>query len=269
MPEYWFYVILGIVQGSAEWLPVSSEGMLTLIGLVFGLNFDEALRIAIWLHLGTVGAVLVKYRQEWLDILFNFDKPVPERKFVIWTTVGTAITGIPVKVLLLDVLDPQILTVAGYMIIGSALLLTSLLLYFSSKMENYELTNLESLSTRQQLLIGMTQGFTIIPGISRSGTTVSALLLFKTKNEDSFKGSFLMSVPAVLGATVLDTADIVFAGQSLPFNLVGVTIGITLAFLMGLLTIELLIRLAKKINFATFTFGLGILLLSIGVVILI
>ncbi|RMG24056.1 MAG: undecaprenyl-diphosphate phosphatase [Methanobacteriota archaeon] len=259
------YLFLGLIQGIGEWLPISSEGMLTIVGLAYGLDFSLALRIAIWMHIGTLFAVFVYYREEWKRILFDWTHSIPERRFLVLTTIGTAITGLPIKILLLDIIDPKLLTVLGYLLIGVSLLITSALIYYSRSMEENKILDLHDLSPGQEILIGMAQGFTIIPGISRSGTTVSALLLNKVNPEESFRGSFLMSVPAVLGGTFLDLLDILQApADNNSLSLMGLVFGIIVAFLGGLLTIQALLQFARKVNFALVTLILGILLIFIG-----
>ncbi len=265
MVPFLVYILLGLIQGIGEWLPISSEGMLTLVGLALGLDFSLSLRIAIWMHLGTLAAVIVYYRQEWKMIIFDWSQNYPERRFLVLTTLGTAITGLPIKVVLLDLLDPRLLTVFGYLIIGGALLVTSGLIYYSRSQEVTNGIDLNDLSAKQELAIGMAQGFTIIPGISRSGTTVSALLLARVDPEESFRGSFLMSVPAVLGGTLLDVIDIIQdPSSSGEINVAGLITGILIAFVGGILTIHLLIQVARRINFSKFTFFMGLLLIILG-----
>ncbi len=268
MIDFLFYVLLGVVQGIAEWLPVSSEGMLTLVGLAFGYDFSQSIRIAIWIHLGTLIAAVIYYFEDWKRILLDIRNSVPERNFLIITTIGTAVTGIPIKIWVLDALDADIMSVLGYLVIGIALLVTSALIYFSRKTFETNLKEIKDLSFFEQFLIGIAQGFTIIPGISRSGTTVSALLLEKVDSEESFRGSFLMSVPAVLGGVVLDIIDISQSTSNVSYNIGGIIIGILLAFIFGILTIHTLINFARKINFATFTFIFGVILIIIGLVLI-
>lgn len=265
MVPFFVYVLLGLIQGVGEWLPISSEGMLTLVGLALGIDFTLSLRIAIWMHLGTLAAVLVYYRTEWKAIFFDLSNKNPQRRFLILTTIGTAITGIPIKILLIDLLDPQLLTVFGYLIIGIALLITSALIQFSRSKGTENGKLLSQLTPKQELAIGMAQGFTIIPGISRSGTTVSALLLAKVDPEESFRGSFLMSVPAVLGGTILDLLDLIQEPSGTDsMNFFGMITGILFAFVSGIVTIHVLLQIARKINFAKFTFLMGSLLIILS-----
>ncbi len=266
----WFYILLGLIQGTAEWLPISSEGMLTVAQTSAGVDYLIAIRIAIWLHIGTLGAVMIVFREEWRRIFLVWDEHVPERKFVILTTIGTGIVGIPVKVFLVDLIGESA-TVVGwiYIQIGAALLITAVLLRYSRFKEGDE-KKIDDLPSWQQLLIGFSQGFTIIPGISRSGTTVSALLFSKVDGEESFRGSFLMSVPAVAGGVFLDIIGIIGDGGDLTsgLNFSLVALGIVVAFISGLATIKLLLNFARKLNFALVALSFGILLIVVGLFLL-
>ncbi len=266
----WFYILLGLIQGTVEWLPISSEGMLTVAQTSAGVDYLIAIRIAIWLHIGTLGAVMIVFREEWRRIFLVWDEHVPERKFVILTTIGTGIVGIPVKVFLVDLIGESA-TVVGwiYIQIGAALLITAVLLRYSRFKEGDE-KKIDDLPSWQQLLIGFSQGFTIIPGISRSGTTVSALLFSRVDGEESFRGSFLMSVPAVAGGVFLDIIGIIGDGGDLTsgLNFSLVALGIVVAFISGLATIKLLLNFARKLNFALVALSFGILLIVVGLFLL-
>ncbi len=274
MGEYvnniWFYILLGLIQGTVEWLPISSEGMLTVAQTSAGVDYLVAIRIAIWLHIGTLGAVMIVFREEWRRIFLVWDEHVPERKFVILTTIGTGIVGIPVKVFLVDLIGESA-TVVGwiYIQIGAALLVTAVLLRYSRFKEGDE-KKIDDLPSWQQLLIGFAQGFTIIPGISRSGTTVSALLFSRVDGEESFRGSFLMSVPAVAGGVFLDIIGILGDGGDLTsgLNFSLVALGIVVAFISGLATIKLLLNFARKLNFALVALSFGVLLILVGLFLL-
>ncbi len=266
----WFYILLGLIQGTVEWLPISSEGMLTVAQTSAGVDYLIAIRIAIWLHIGTLGAVMIVFREEWRRIFLVWDEHVPERKFVILTTIGTGIVGIPVKVFLVDLIGESA-TVVGwiYIQIGAAMLITAVLLRYSRFKEGDE-KKIDDLPSWQQLLIGFSQGFTIIPGISRSGTTVSALLFSRVDGEESFRGSFLMSVPAVAGGVFLDIIGIIGDGGDLTsgLNFSLVALGIVVAFISGLATIKLLLNFARKLNFALVALSFGILLIVVGLFLL-
>ncbi len=262
-----FYILLGIVQGILEWLPVSSEGQLVLIALWFDeLSADDALTLAFWLHLGTMTAVLLVYREEWKLVLdIRREDPEKLRQLLIVTTIATAVIGIPVKILILDAIDVQKVSVIIMWIISVSLIITGLLLHYSRKSRDLETysKSLADLTLKKQILIGAAQGFTIIPGISRSGTTVSAFLFSKQDPESSFRGSFLMSVPAALGSVVLDILFSIKDNKPLIGNLdaIGIFTAIIMAFIFGVFTMHALITVARKYNFAVITISFGIMIM--------
>lgn len=262
-----FYIILGILQGILEWLPVSSEGQLVLVSLWFSkITAEDALSLAFWLHIGTMLSVLYIYRDEWKLIIDpRKDDPEHLRRFLIITTIATGVIGIPVKILLLDVINVEVVSLIIMWVIAVSLIVTGILLHYSRKSRVYDdfSDNLADLSDRKSFLIGCAQGFTIIPGISRSGTTVSALLFAKQNTRSAFHGSFLMSVPAALGSVVLDILFAVLDGTPLLGNLepLGILVAIIMAFIFGLLTMHALLQVARKYNFSLITISFGLLII--------
>ena len=260
---FWILLIFALLQGILEWLPVSSEGQtMSLLITWIQIPPDAALQIALWLHLGTLFAVSVKYRKELVDYV-NWHKSEPElnawRRFLLISTIGTAVTGIPIYVILKKIsLDPSY---GEYvmLIIGIALLITALLLYLSKKFRRKLLPIIQR-NNWFYFIIGLCQGFSIIPGISRSGITMSALLLLGVTTEDSVKGSFLMSIPAVLGGVLLDIFTNLFNHENLfPYPWWQVLIAIAITFIVGYLTIESFLKVAQKYDFAIICLLLGII----------
>lgn len=260
-----YFIVMGIVQGILEWLPVSSEGVLLLIQNAWLYQSTLDLRLAIWLHLGTTLAVLIVYRKEWQRILFNYSEDVPERMYVILATIGTGVVGVPIEFFLTDLFDNPLITQVIYFIIGGALLITAALLFYSRAHADENIKPLNELSNWESFAMGCAQGLAIVPGISRSGTTVAALLLRKVEGEDAFRGSFLISVPAVLGATALDLLKVLLHPESTTtFNYFGAFIGIIFAFIFGIATIKILLYVARKIHFGYIAGLFGLLLIIIG-----
>jgi undecaprenyl-diphosphatase len=270
------YFVIGLVQGILEWIPVSSEGVLVLI---LPMLFNEEIvsnfiTIAVWMHLGTTASVIVYYREEWKKIILNWQENVVERTVIVWATIGTAITGLPIRLLLKGYIESNPASSAFvYLLIGFALLMTSGLLFYSNNInktklgnETIQLKGLEDFSKSKLLIIGLIHGFAIIPGISRSGLSVSSFLLFKARGEESFKGSFLISVPAVIGATIVEILLLfVREGPIQQFNFVGLGFAIVIAFIFGLLTIKILLEFARRFNFTALTFIFGIIVIIGGI----
>jgi len=199
--DYLSGLFLGALQGLLEWLPVSSSGqsMLVLLGL-FGLSAQAAFTYGIFFHLGTLFAVLLKYRIDWLKIL---DNP-PLTRFLAVTTAFTAASGLFAYYLL----KRSMSTFSGEALngfVGLLLVVTGLILYHMRR-RDFGTKDVSALSLSESAVVGLTQGFSVLPGISRSGATVAALALSDVRQDEALRLSFLMSVPAVAGAVAVEIA---------------------------------------------------------------
>lgn len=284
----WFILLFAVLQGVLEWLPVSSQGQtVSLLIAIVNLNQELAFQIAIWLHLGTLLAVLIKYRKEIFQYLNlkNKDLSVVQwRNFLIFSTLGTIVTGVPCF-LLVRYLIKDNTNFGEYvmLLIGIALIATAILLFYSERKKKqleaqaeeintensdkqgfFKYKEIENLSKLQMTVSGLFQGFSIIPGISRSGVTMSGLLFMGTKKEDAIKGSFLMSIPAVIGGFILDLTFTAIqvsqeGGTILPVDWWQLLIALAITAVVGYLTIELFLFIARKYNFSIICLILGIL----------
>ena len=297
-------ILLAIVQGLLEWLPVSSEGQIFLILNWFG-DPTNALSIALFLHLGTMLAVLVRFRKDFL-LLFNIklrkkkenenseeqieEQHTDEEKFaesekrrILWkflliATAGTAIIGVPLLLVIKYVLEEGALhfangRIAGgdilTLVIGVFLIATGIFILVSRrKTANktlYEMKNWE------MLVVGLAQGLAIIPGISRSGTTIGTMLIEGVNEEESLRGSFLLSIPAVIGGNILIIIIDLIRGEAsfegIPWY--GMILGVVISAIVGFVTIDLFLRLAKKVNFGWFCIAIGALALIITIIVII
>lgn len=254
---------MGIIQGVVEWIPISSEGQIVFVSVEFyNLSPDIALSIAIWLHLGTLLAVLAKYRDDWWKII-NYNNPDISglRSLIVYTTIGTAIVAIPIRLLIFSIIDNQYISSILIGLIGLALILTGILMKKSENMLGTKV--IDDLSIKEKIIIGMAQGLAIIPGVSRSGTTVSTFLMINVEKNESFKGSFIISAPAVLGAVLFDILLLVLDNSSITslLSIWGIIVSITFAFFIGYLTMGIIIKIVNKNDFSTVTLGFGIVLI--------
>jgi len=260
------YIILGITQGIFEWLPISSEGALFLINanLFNNTNLDLIIRQALFLHLGTFLAALIYFRtQVWklTKAIFNYKKSSTETKkvfnFLLITTIITAVLGLIILVGLKSL--EQYFELSGTIItfaIGLLLLFTGIIQIKASK-QNLKLKKSKDLQTKDSIALGLMQALAVLPGVSRSGTTVSTLLLKKFNDTTALKLSFLMSLPIVfLGNIVLAIEDVAITSYSL--------VGLLFSFIFGITTIHLLLKFSKKINFGYFVLIFAILVLLAG-----
>lgn len=241
-------LILAIIQGIAEWLPVSSSGHLAIVQKHFAA--ESPLFFDIALHIGTIFVVLITFRKDIVNILkafFKRDFKSEEGKtalFIIVGSIPTAVIGF--LLLYLDIIK---VLFSNLLIIGIALVVTGIFLYASGHEKNRkELNYLDS------FLIGIAQGVATIPGISRSGLTISTGLLRKVKREKVFKYSFLLSIPAVLGATAAAIAEehANLAVGSLDLSLT--VLGAITSFVVGYVALQLLQKIFMKQKFHLFAY---------------
>ncbi|MFB6115237.1 MAG: undecaprenyl-diphosphate phosphatase [Candidatus Nanohalobium sp.] len=261
-------VIIGIIQGVAEWLPISSEAVISLIMQNFmGRAPLESVNASVWLHTGTMIAALLYFRADFVRLTKEFFQELPNMpetyeeklrmntdsddwKMILFVAVVTAITaaiGGTIYVLGLK-------TVANYpklftALTGVALFVTGLTRLYE-KAEDREISDLNYGDT---VLTGLLQSFSILPGISRSGITSFALLYRDYKAEDAFKLSFIISVPAVAAANV---GLQIFSGFTVSTGLV---IASAVSMVVGYAMIEAVLRVAHRAEVAYICFALGLL----------
>jgi undecaprenyl-diphosphatase len=257
------YIILGIIQGITEWLPISSSGVLVLVMSNFlGItDVSFLLHAALFLHLGTFFAALVYFRKDAFNLiktLFSYNKAGREEKSIFnFILISTIITG-AIGLLILYLLDNANLELTGKTIsfaVGFLLLITGI---FQIKTKTRGLKKAVNLKRNDSIILGFMQGLSSLPGLSRSGITISTLLLKKFDDTSALRLSFLMSLPVVLlGNILLNLND--FSLTSAAFY------GLFVAFIFGLLTIHGMMKLSRKINFGWFVLIFA-LLMMLGVV---
>lgn len=244
-------VLLGIIQGITEWLPISSQGQ-TLLAMMNWLCIspEVALSYSLILHLGTMSAVIVKFRHELIGMLKNLDSNLT--RAMIITTLFGGITGLPLYLLIRETFTGgrEATIIIGVLLIATGLLLRS---------QRSGTKDIESITIPDMVLLGLAQGLAILPGISRSGTTITVLLMRNVRQDAALALSFMISVPAVLGAVIIDHSY-----AALP---IGTSATMLLAsFTAGYLTMDLLIKFARKINFSKFCIAMGLLTIMITVI---
>jgi len=222
------YLILGAVQGITEFFPVSSSAHFVIFQRILGIG-SGGLVFPIVLHLGTLLATILYFRRDILRMAFN-------KKQLFMIAVVTIVTGLiafPAKGLVEKMFASPRLASLALLITGVALILTGRLRAAGKK----------DVSLPDATLMGAAQGIAVLPGISRSGATISALLFRGIDRETCFKFSFVAGIPAVAGAALLDAGDITAAcGASGTFLLAG----FLSSFVCGLLTLVLLKRVIIK-----------------------
>ena len=233
----WMALILGVVQGVAEFLPISSSGHLSLLQYFFGLEEPDAL-YNILLHFATLIAVCVVYWQDIVDMVLEFFRGVA----ALASPRGGRERGNP----------PDGRRLVLLVILGTLPLF--LVLPFDDLVEGMGPKTVRTATVKDALLVGLAQGMATIPGLSRSGTTISAGMALGFERNFAVRYSFLLSLPAVLGATLLKVVKVAMEGNVdtglLPIYLAGMAV----AGVVGYFSIRLVKLLADKGKFGKFAY---------------
>lgn len=236
-------LILAIVQGITEWLPISSSGHLAIVQQHFGLK-ELPLIFDVSLHVGTLCVVAVAFRKDIIEIakaLYKRDFKSEEGKLALYIASGSIPTAL-IGFLFHDVFQ---FLFSCTLAVGVALIITGFILYFSKlRKDDKELGYLDS------LLIGIAQGVAIAPGISRSGITLSTGFLRKVKKEKVFRYSFLLSIPAIIGATAMESKDLV-VGE---LDITALLFGVIVSMIVGYVSLKLLLKIVLKEKFHLFAY---------------
>ena len=236
-------LILGLLQGLTEYLPVSSSGHLAIGSALFGIEGEESLSFTILVHIATVLSTLVILWKEiaWIfKGLFRFEMN-DETRYVLNIVVSMIPVGI-VGVFFKDTVEA--IFASGLLVVGCMLLLTALLLAFSYYAKPRQK---EKISLRDAFIIGLAQACAVMPGLSRSGRTIATGLLLGNKKEHLAQFSFLMVIPPILGEALLDALKMM-QGESLGGDIPAssLLIGFLAAFVSGCLACKWMINIVKK-----------------------
>ena len=247
-------IVAGVLQGVFEWIPVSSEGIVSFVlRNYFGRTFNEAFNISIFLHLGTVLSSIYYFRNDIKKIWttqtaqdFRFTS------FIFLATLLSFLVAGPLY-LIISIFETEI--GFGSFLIGSMLIITGLIQVFGKKLGKREY---QDIRIKDAWLPGVLQGFSIIPGISRSGVTLFGMLTNGFNVEAGFKASFLMAIPVVI------IADIFLGVVNNFFFRPEYLLGAAVSFFVGLFSIKALLSVSKKYNFGVICIILGLLSIIIG-----
>lgn len=262
-------IILGLAQGLAEFLPISSSGHLALIQYFFGISADNVLPFAVLLHLGTLVSVFIVYWKDIVELVVELVAVIkdiftgkglrinanPTRRLgfmIIVATIPTAVIGL----LFNDMFNAMYLSLIA---IGTGLLVTGTILVIAEKMGKSNKT-VKEMKFRHAVFVGVMQGIAICPGISRSGSTLFGGLITGLNREFAVKFAFLISIPSILGSVIMEAPDAFHAGMDIA--LIGPVIaGVVVSALSGLFAIKAMIKLVSNkrlIGFSIYTWALGI-----------
>lgn len=261
-------LIIGAIQGIGEWLPVSSEGLVLLIKANFFTNtgtLSEAIHYSLFLHFGTFLAALLYFRKKVWDLLktlFKYKRAKKEDKKILnFLILGTLVSGV-LGIIFLEIIKKITVDISAIaqvitIIIAIMLFITA---YLQLRVKNSGYKEEKDLRYFDGIMIGIVQAFAALPGLSRSGLTVSALLMSKFNKRSALQLSFLLSLPLVLAGNIVLNLD------KFNFNLNSL-IALLASFIFGWLTIKYLLKLAQKINFGYFVLFFAIITLLAALII--
>lgn len=260
-------VLYGIIQGLSEWLPISSEGIVSALLVATGSDAGDAVRLALVLHMGSALAAIIYFRKDVAGLFrhlpsFSLTGGSPEVKTIRFLGLATMISFI-VAYPLYRFLDLGALDLGVWFgLVGLALVVTGVIQVLQpgggARTE-------ADLGMADGVFIGILQGFAVVPGISRSGITIATLLFRDLDSEKALRLSFLLSIPVVLGA---QAAILVLDGMAglPPWDELLVSLLVTLV--VSLLTIDLFLRVARRIRFGWFLVCVGVLTVIPAILIL-
>lgn len=246
-------IILGIVQGLTEFLPISSSGHLVLAQSLLNIT-EPPLFFDVMLHLGTTLAVVVFFWRDIRDVLLaifgrdpslgrsSFKSKSSARMFFWYIIFGTILTAI-IALILKKTIEKAF---TDPLLVAIMLIITGVILWLSGRVGQRG----KLLNTSRAIIIGIAQGIAALPGISRSGSTISTALMLGVDGEQAARFSLLMSIPAILGAAILELNDV----QSVDISITMTLVGIGAAFIVGLIAIGFLVRILKRGHLSRFAY---------------
>jgi undecaprenyl-diphosphatase len=260
-----FAVLLGLVQGVSEWLPISSKTQLLFASsFLFSLPLAVAYAFGLFMEIGSLGSAIAYFRRDIWSIF-------KDRKLLVYllvVTAFTAIVGVPLYYLTDKVLTSNPYNVGIPMILLGLVLIGTGLYIRYSRTKPRLVAGLEEMKLKNYIIVGIAQGIAALPGVSRSGMTVSTMLLMGVKPDQAFRLSYLAYIPASLGAffvtLILSRSQVDTAIQVV--EPAGVLIAIVTAAIVGIFVISYLLKFAKTSRIYLIDFVLGSVALIVGII---
>jgi undecaprenyl-diphosphatase len=263
--DFFSIILLGLVQGITEWIPISSKTQVTLVYLHFlGGSPSLVIPILLYSHLGTLFAASIYFRKELKAIIevilsnpFNYRTyTLGKTGFIINALLFTGLVGLPILYLEKTIL-PSLNGTSIFVLMGIGLIITGIML-FSQRRPKFRRS--ECVDWKDGIFTGLLQGLSTLPGVSRAGTTSTALIWRSFDSESAFQLSFLLSIPSVVMAEIL---FYIFSPiGNLPFT-DGISLVIS-SFIFGYLSLDFILYFVKRINIAYLTMLLGLLILIVA-----
>ncbi|HLY15251.1 MAG TPA: undecaprenyl-diphosphate phosphatase [Candidatus Limnocylindrales bacterium] len=250
-------LVMGIVQGLTEFLPVSSSGHLVIVPALLGWTdpFINSLAFSVMLHLGTLVALLVYFRSDWLAIVPAGIAALRERSFgtdpnrrLAWLLLVSTIPAVIAGPILNDRLEAAVRTaddVAVALVIGAAIL-------WLADRVGRKVDGLEKITFPLAFVFGLAQSIALVPGISRAGITISAGLFAGLTREAAARFSFLMATPIIAGAGIFEARNLLSGDAGVPIQVGPLLVGMVAAVVAGLAAIALMLRYVRTRSYAIF-----------------
>jgi undecaprenyl-diphosphatase len=264
MDPVWAF-LLGLLQGVTEWLPISSSGWSVVFANGLGVHSVDALALAFFLHFGTLAAVLARMRSEVRDILVALPRfrTDPLVRYLLVTTAISLPVGLALVLTLEDAFaEREGGGVAVTVMVGVLLLVTGLVLRAAKDRQGER--RVDATNAGDWVLLGLAQGVAALPGISRSGMTVSALLVRRVDAAEALRLSFLMSIPVTIAVLAYELVR----GNVLDIGIASVIAGILGSFVLGYVTIDALLALSQRTRWDLFCLLFGAIAILAGYVLL-
>ncbi len=254
--EIWQAIVLGAVQGFAEFLPISSSGHLMLLQKWFGIQ-DNVLFYSIMLHIGTLIPVIIVL---WKEIIGLFKKPFNKFGLLVLATIPAGVVGIIFSLWV----DIDAFFYENIWILGITFLLTAGELIFSEyRCKKVQMLN--PINVKTSLIMGAGQAVGVVPGLSRSGTTISAGVLGKVEKTQNANFTFLMSIPIILAAALMEGVKLLTGDGAVNIDVLPLILGMLTAMICGYVAIKFMLAIIKKANYKWFS--LYLVLISISTVV--
>ncbi|MCL1804013.1 MAG: undecaprenyl-diphosphate phosphatase [Eubacteriaceae bacterium] len=265
-------IILGAIQGITEFLPVSSSGHLAVAQHFFGIS-EGSLAFSVVLHIGTLASIFIAYRESCMGVLGELFKMLADiatgkgprmhaskyRYYIVYilaASVPAAVVGL--------LFDSAIERMFGSIyFVSVAFMASALILLIGERASQYAKGSIRGLGFGKAIGVGLFQMAAIMPGITRSGTTLTGGIVFGLQKEDALEFSFLLAVPAVLGSTLLEAKDILKLSEAVTWMPLAIGFIVSMAF--GLASIMLLKKLVQKGSTVVFSVYLAVISLALTV----
>ncbi len=238
---------LGVIQGITEWLPISSSGHLVLYQQIAGV--DTPLLFDVLLHFASLLVILVVFRRRIAEILRSSEYI----RNIILGSIPIALAGFLTR----DIVEAAR---SNMTVVSVALIITGFFLFLT----RFSTERTNKIAAPKSIAIGISQAVALFPGISRSGATISTGMLLGISRENSAEFSFILAVPAILGATLFETVEVVRAGPLEKSLIMPLSMGMVISFIVGYFSLKLLLKVVKSRKFFWFSFyciAFGLLLI--------